>query len=89
MNTTPTPTTDHPNLGIVSLAMAVGGVILPVLVGFVASLLHHDLRTGAYLVFLAFEVAALSIGIVARQQQLGRAGIIVASLFLLLSLPFL
>lgn len=77
------------NLGITSVAMAISGVILPVLAGLIASLLHRDMRTGAYLVFLAFEVVALSIGVVAREQKLGRAGMIAASALLLLSVPIL
>jgi hypothetical protein len=89
MNITPQSTSQHSNLGKISLALCLGGVFIALLIGFIARLFGYDARFWAYCVFVAFEVAAFCIGIRARQQPLARSSAIASDALLLLSLLFL
>lgn len=78
-----------PELGLIFLSSALGGVILALLVASLAFILHHDGRMSGYLAFLTFEVATVFTGLVANRQPLGRVGLGLSSTLLLLSLALL
>lgn len=60
--------------GALALGLSLGGLVLAVLIGMVAGLLGHNADAmPAYLVFLGFQVAAFVLGIVSRQEALGKA----------------
>ena len=88
MNTSPAITTTNNKRGKLSLALCIGGLLLALLIGFTARALGHDARTLAYLVFLAFQIAALAVGFPARHEPLARVSTIASGLLLLLSFLF-
>ena len=71
--------------GRLALALCLGGTLLAIIIGLVARILGFDARMWAYLLFAAFQIAAIIIGWRFRRQHLGRAGAIIASILLVLS----
>lgn len=64
--------------GAIALALCLGGLVLAVLIGMVAKLLEHYDHTPAYVVFLGFQIAGFILGIVSRQDVLGKTACITA-----------
>jgi len=82
-------TSEHPkehNLGKLALAVCLGGTLLAVAIGLAEPLIGKDAPIWAFLLFVAFQVAALVLGIITRAQPLGRASAIVSAIFLLIAL---
>ena len=75
--------------GAIALALGLGGLLLAVAIGMIAHLLGQDARTPAYLVFLGFQVAGFVLGIVSRQEALGKAAYITSAVLAGGSLVFL
>ena len=83
--TTPEPITNNLNCGKLALAICLGGTVLTVLIGLAARMLGYDASMWAYLLFAAFQIAAIVIGYRARHEPLGGASAITASILLALS----
>ena len=64
--------------GGLALALSLGGVVLAVTVALLARCIGHNAGMPAYLVFLAFQVAGLTLGLLARRTSLGKAAAITA-----------
>ena len=75
--------------GVIALTLCLGGLVLAVSIGMIASFLEHDARTPAYLVFLGFQVAGFIMGIVSRQDVLGKTAYITSAVLAVGSLLFL
>ncbi len=88
MNTSIQPTNES-HYGRLALALCLGGTLLAIVIGLVARLLGYDARMWAYLVFAAFQIAAIIIGWRFRREHLGRASAITASILLVLSFALL
>jgi len=80
-------------LGILSLAAALAGWVLPILLALAGGLLLALLGVGtdllvlaSLLLFLAFELVALGCGIAARRTGTGKAGLIISALSLSLAI---
>ncbi len=73
-------TEDKRRHGALALVLCLGGLVLAVTVGMVASLLHHNAYMPAYLIFLGFQVAGFVLGIVSRQEVLGKTAAITSAL---------
>jgi membrane protein implicated in regulation of membrane protease activity len=86
---TPIQNANASNYGKLALALCLGGTVLAVLIGLVARALGYDARMWAYLLFAAFQVAAIVIGWRFRREHLGRASAITASILLVLSFGLL
>jgi hypothetical protein len=65
-------------LGKLALLLSLGGVVLAVVIGMLARLTGHNADIPSYLVFLAFQVAAIVLGLVTRKKPLGKAAAITA-----------
>ncbi len=75
--------------GVIALTLCLGGVVLAVAIGMIARLLEHDARTPAYLVFLGFQVAGFVMGIISRQDVLGKTAYITSAVLAVGSLLLL
>lgn len=75
--------------GRLALALCLGGTLLAIVIGLVARLLGYDARTWAYLLFAAFQIAAIVIGWRFRSEHLGRPSAVTASILLVLSFALL
>jgi len=75
--------------GGIALGLCLGGLLLAVSIGMIANLLGHDARMPAYFVFLGFQVAGCVLGIMARQDILGKTAYITSSALALGSLLFM
>ena len=62
------------------------GTLLAIAIGLAAPLIGEHAPYWACLLFVAFQVTALVLGIIARREPLGRASAIASSLLLLLVL---
>ena len=71
--------------GKLALALCLGGATLALLIGLGARAMGYDVRTWAFALFAAFQIAAIVIGWSYRHEPLGRASAITASILLLLS----
>lgn len=72
-----------------ALALTLGGVVLGVLIAVVGRLIHQDLAMHGYGVFVAFSVAAVVLGFLARASPIGRTALITSSILLVCSLGML
>ena len=75
--------------GAVALALSLGGLVLAVSIGMVAKLLGHDASMPAYFVFLGFQVAGFALGIVSRQEILGKTAYVTSAVLAIGSVVFL
>ena len=73
----------RPGLGKLALAICLGGTVLTVAIALAKRFLGDDALTWAGVLFVAFQLAALVLGIVARREPLGRASAITAGILLL------
>lgn len=65
--------------GAIALALSLGGVVLPLTIGVLARLVGYRADMPAYLIFCAFQVAAIVLGLMARRTPLGKAAAITAA----------
>ena len=72
-----------------ALALCLGGVGVAAAVAILGKLLDQDFALIAYGIFVAFQVAALVLGIVARARPLGKAAAITSGVLLVGSFVFL
>jgi len=86
---TPIQQRDSSQYGRLAFALCLGGTVLALIIGFVARTLGYDARRWAYLLFAAFQIAAIVIGWRFRREQLGRASAITAFMLLVLSFGLL
>jgi len=75
--------------GRLALTLCLGGLVLAVAIGMVARLLHHHADMPAYLIFLGFQIAAFVLGMVSRQDALGRTAAIASGILAVGSAVFL
>jgi len=75
--------------GKLALALSLGGVILAVAIGVLARLAGYRADMPAYLVFLAFQVAAMVLGLIAWRTPLGKAAAITSVVLAVSSLTLL
>ena len=75
--------------GKLALALSLGGVVLAVAIGLLARLAGYRADMPAYLVFLAFQVAAIVLGLIARRTPLGKTAAITAAVLAVGSLTLL
>jgi hypothetical protein len=75
--------------GAIALALCLGGLLLALSIGMIAKLLGHDARMPAYLVFLSFQIAGFVMGIVSRQEVLGKTAYITSAILAVGSLALL
>ncbi len=73
-------------VGKLALALSLGGVVLALAIGMLARLAGYQANMPAYLLFLAFQVAAFVLGLVGRKTPLGKAAAITAAVLLVSSL---
>ncbi len=73
----------------IALGLCLGGVVLAVAVAMAGRLLGHNFTMMAYGIFLAFQIAALVLGIVTRSRPLGKTAAITSSVLLVGSLLFI
>ena len=76
-------------LGSIALLLSMGGVVLAVGIGVLARLGGHSADAPSYLVFLAFQIAAIALGWVARSTPLGKAAVTTAAVLALVSLTLM
>lgn len=69
-----------------AFALCLGGVVLAVIIAMTGKMLHQNFAMQAHLVFVAFQIAALALGIQSRASKLGKTALITASLLLIGSL---
>ncbi len=86
---TPLQDANESQHGRLALALCLGGTLLAIVIGLVTRLLGFDARMWAYLLFVAFQIAAIIIGWRFRREHLGRASVITASILLVLSFGLL
>jgi hypothetical protein len=86
---TPIQNTEESNCGKLALTLCLGGTVLAILIGLTARALGYDARIWAYLLFAAFQVAAIVLGWCFRREPLGRASAITAAIILVLSFSLL
>jgi len=70
---------DELKYGKLALMLTLGGVVIAVVIGVLARLTEHNADTSAYLIFLAFQVAAIVLGLITRKSPLGKAAAITAA----------
>ena len=73
----------------IALALCLGGLLLAVSIGMIARLLEHDARMPAYFVFLGFQIAGFVLGIISRQEILGKTAYITSAVLAVGSILFL
>jgi len=66
-------------LGALALALSLSGVGVGMAVGLLARLVGHNADAVAFLLFTAFQVAAIVLGLVAWRTQYGKAAAITAA----------
>ena len=93
MNTTTMNTTTEPakasHLGKLAIAIVLAGTLLPIAIGLSTRLIGEQAAEWAFLLFIAFQVIALVLGILSWRQPLGRASAIASGTLLLLGLLFI
>jgi len=73
--------------GALALGLSLGGLVLAVLIGVVAGLVGRNMDVmPAYLLFLGFQIAAFVLGIISRQEALGKAAYITSAVLAVASL---
>lgn len=72
-----------------ALALCLGGTLLPIPVALAAIIFGPHFLLLAFLLFVALQVTALILGVVAHRERLGRGTAIASALLLLLSLVLL
>ena len=65
--------------GAIALTLCLGGLLLAVSIGMIAKLLEYDARMPAYYIFLGFQAAGFILGIVSRQDVLGKTAYITSA----------
>ena len=65
--------------GKLALMLSLGGVVIAVVIGILARLTGHNVDMPAYLIFLAFQVVGIVLGIVTRRTPLGKTAAITAA----------
>jgi hypothetical protein len=75
--------------GTIALTLCLGGLLLAVSIGMIAKLLEHDARMPAYFVFLGFQVAGFILGLLSRQEILGKTAYITSAVLAVGSFLFL
>ena len=73
----------------IALGLTLGGVVLAVAIAILGRLLDENLSGSAFIVFIAFQIAALVLGIITRSTPLGKTAAITSSVLLLGSLPLI
>lgn len=73
----------------IALGLCLGGVVLAIVAAMVGRLLDHNFTMMAYGVFVAFQIAALVLGIVTRTSPLGKAAAITSGILLVGSFLFM
>lgn len=71
--------TDKGKHGGLALALCLGGLVLAIAIGLAGRLVHHNADMPAYLIFLGFQIGGFVLGIVSRQEVLGRAAAITSA----------
>jgi membrane associated rhomboid family serine protease len=66
-------------LGKLSLGLAIGGIFVPILIAIIGVFLEKGVGGLALLLIGASEVIALLLGIIARHNGFGKAGLIVSA----------
>lgn len=93
MNTTTMNTTTEPAkaslLGNLAIAIVLAGTLLPIAIGISSPLIGEQADQWAFLLFIAFQVIALVLGILSWRTPLGRASAIASGTLLLLGLLFI
>ena len=67
----------------VALALCLGGVVVAVAVAMIGSILDLHFTKMAYVIFVAFQIAALVLGIVTRSRPLGKSAAITSGVLLI------
>jgi hypothetical protein len=74
------------NLDRLAFTIGLGGVLLAIATALAGSLLHHDWRAPAFLLFAAAQIAAIVLGFLSKNAPLGKAAAITSTLLLAASL---
>ena len=72
-----------------ALAVCLGGVLLALAVAMVGKILDHNFTMIAYGIFVAFQVAALVLGILTRARPMGKTAAFTSGVLLVGSLLFI
>ncbi len=72
-----------------ALALCLGGVLIAVAVAIVGRLFGQNFTMMAYGIFVAFQIAALVLGMVARSKPLGKTAAITSGVLLVASVLFI
>ena len=83
------PTSSQRSLDKLALALGLGGVVLAILVAMIGRMLGHDFSMMAYGIFIAFQIAAIVLGIITRGTPIGKTAAITSSVLLVGSVMFL
>ena len=75
--------------GVIALALSLGGLVLAVAIGALASALDYRGHTPAYLVFLGFQVAAFVLGRASKGDRFGKTACIASAVLAVGSILFL
>ena len=75
--------------GALALSLCLGGLFLAMLIGMTARLCGYDANMPAYLIFLGFQIGGFVLGIVSRQEALGKTAYITSAVMGGLSVVFL
>jgi hypothetical protein len=74
------PEQNEEKLGKLALALSLGGVVLAFAIGMLARWVGQQADRPAFLIFTAFQIAAIVLGLVVRRTPLGKAAAITAAL---------
>jgi high-affinity Fe2+/Pb2+ permease len=76
---------DEAKLGKLALTLSLGGVVGAVAIGMFARWVGQNADQASFLIFAAFQIAAIVLGLVSRRTPLGRASAITATIMLLIT----
>ena len=77
------------SLDKLALDLGLGGVVVAILVTMIGRMLGHDLAMMAYGVFVAFQAAAIVLGIITRATPMGKTATITSGVLLVGSVMLL
>lgn len=75
--------------GALALSLCLGGLLLAVLIGMIARFYGYDADMPAYFIFLGFQIGGFVLGIVSRQEVLGKTAYITSAVAGVLSIVLL
>ncbi len=80
---------ENKSYGGLALVLCLGGLLLALLIAVIAKLLNYDAIMPAYITFLGFQIAGFTLGLISRQEVLGKTAYVTSAIFAIGSILFL